>query len=349
MRLIKSRKNKISPERINKVCIDCSGLIGDTLMRTKFIEAVAKNYIQAEIDVIAYMGRGGLLVNHPNVSRVFEYKKGKFAAKAREILFLIKKLRAQRYDIYYDLYSGGASRFIAFFSASKYRIGFSGGWIQSWPYSFYTERPRNAGHLLRSLYPLLVDSLESIKNDSLTAGATFIPSNIARDNVLRQYSENLSGIILLNLGGGDPKKLWPTISFVSITEWLIIKKRKRVGVFVNPGQEYLFEAYQKLLKERFGLGVLIIKNSSFDEIGVIMENAGLVVTGDTGYMHLAIGVNAPVLGIFTHTRPDDVEPDGVKFWSVFNPSEDLKDGHGRPLGGAISIDDVKSSLREILR
>jgi len=341
----------IKPSEIHRICVDCTGLIGDTLLRTPFIEALALICPGAKIDVIVYAGRESLIQNHPNVADVFCFEKRQRSRSlqyAQGFFRILSRIRRKRYDLYVDLYGGGHSLWLMAMSAATYRLGFRRTFFQRVAATHGDSSPEHLEHLGGLFAPLLQFFDISVDLQRLRHGATFRPTPEASHFAIKLFSQFKNPIVLLNLGGGAPRKLWPVQSFVEISEWLADVYKMSCGVFVNPGQENLFSEYEAIANQRGYQSFFPVKTFEFDEIGAVLKQSALHVTGDTGYMHIGFGVRTPTIGIFTYTRPEAVWPDDCQFKPCFRPDTKSVDQFNRPYGSTIPVTDVQHAIKTFL-
>lgn len=356
--LILPRKNPtqntdmIRPGTISKICVDCTGLIGDTLLRTPFLESLARLCPDAKIDVVVYAGRETLLRNHPKVSNIFTFyrrNKSSNTKYARQIWSLVRSIRSERYDLYVDLYGGGHSLWLLSLSYARYKLGFRLTFAQRFAANIGPRLPPKAEHL-SSIFSPLLDVFEAASEKKIIRrGATFIPSARAQAYAASVLSQTPDKLVLLNLGGGDAKKLWEIHKFIDLSRWLESQFRYSVAVFRNPGQESLLEDYKAQAHRVSFSAFQVIETADFDEIAALLKICQFHVTGDTGYMHLGFGVKCPTVGLFTHTRPEPVWPEDCLFEPCFEPSKRLLDYRGRALGGGVSVETVKSAVINLVR
>jgi ADP-heptose:LPS heptosyltransferase len=87
-------------------------------------------------------------------------------------------------------------------------------------------------------------------------------------------------------------------------------------------------------------------DTSLKQLGALFESASLVVANDTGSMHIAVSVGAPVIALFGPTDPEITGPYGEGSYRVITKQEscdvpcyDLLCKNNRCMA-AISVDDV---------
>lgn len=327
----------IDATQIYSICINCRGLLGDTLIRVPLIEAIATTCPQAKITAITDPGRQILLKNHPNVNNIITFNRQKkpLFNYLKGFIAFTKQIRNAHYDLMIDLYGGGSSISITQFSKAKYRIGFYRNRREKTAYTHGVAYPH---HLWDSRmyhwgqqFGLLLKPFGLGTND-LRAGTTFIPTINAQQQASNIMTNIKQPWILINMGAGDIRKIWAVEKYLALAKWLQQTYDYHIGVFVNPGQENLAKEFVQLASAAAFTAFTALDLSDLDIIGALIQKAKFVISGDTDLMHLAIGVKAPTLAIFTHTRPEAVQPEDVCFIACFIANENKKNAFGMPMG-----------------
>ena len=116
-----------------------------------------------------------------------------------------------------------------------------------------------------------------------------------------------SPFVVLNPGAAWPNKRWPPDRFGAVARWLRRVHGLSSVVTWGPGDETMAAA---VVAGSAGAACLAPPTSIADLIAIVRE-AALMVSGDTGPMHLAAAVGTPIVGIY---GPTDAARNGP--WSV---------------------------------
>jgi heptosyltransferase-1 len=95
------------------------------------------------------------------------------------------------------------------------------------------------------------------------------------------------GRVVLLPGAGRPNKRWPVDGFREIT------RHFETLVVWGPGEEELADA----------IGGEVAPETNLRELAFLLQNARVVVGGDTGPLHLAAALGVPVIGLYGPTDP----------------------------------------------
>jgi lipopolysaccharide heptosyltransferase I len=106
--------------------------------------------------------------------------------------------------------------------------------------------------------------------------------------------------IILLPGAGKPAKQWPTARFHEIARRL----GDRALIVWGPGEESLAPDVAQ------DTGAAVAPRTNLRELARILNDATLVIGGDTGPLHLAAALGTPVLGLYGPTNPKRNGPYG---------------------------------------
>lgn len=104
-------------------------------------------------------------------------------------------------------------------------------------------------------------------------------------------------------GVGDSSKVWP------FWQDLLIYLTQRGHKIIACPAPFEF----KMFHEHFSKQVTFIPNLNIPQFAAVLKRAQQVIANDSGPMHLAAAVQAPVLGIFGRTDPRRTRPWGGEF------------------------------------
>jgi heptosyltransferase I len=213
---------------------------------------------------------------------------------------VVRALRAVGYDFAIDLQGLLKSAMLAHLSGAQRVIGFTRSQVREGLASaFYNIAidPGPARHVIdRGL------ALAAAAGASTTA-RTFpftVPQSDApaRARAALGLAEGES-IAVLNPGGAWPNKRWPADRFGALAQALRDRAGLRSIVLWGPGEEALARA----VCEASGGAAAPAPRTTLDDLVAIVARARLVVSGDTGPLHLAAAVGAPIVGLYGPTDP----------------------------------------------
>ncbi|MEW6271017.1 MAG: glycosyltransferase family 9 protein [Thermodesulfobacteriota bacterium] len=117
-------------------------------------------------------------------------------------------------------------------------------------------------------------------------------------------------LVALQLGASRAIRRWPVESFRALTRSLV-EQRVRVVLIGGAGERELADAVCAAGGDASSI-VDLCGRTSIAELAALLERCALLVSGDTGPLHMAAAVGTPVLGLFFGPAlPLDTGPYGV--------------------------------------
>jgi len=135
----------------------------------------------------------------------------------------------------------------------------------------------------------------------------------------------------------DQLKQWPIESFYSLTEQLL--SDKKLSIVVVGGRE----EYPKSLEFCRGLKVHnLVGKTNLLQLAALLKRSRLLITGDSGPMHLATCVGTPVIAIFRN----DLPAKSPRRWGPWGQGHIVIEKNNLR---EISVEEVLSKAREKLK
>lgn len=104
-------------------------------------------------------------------------------------------------------------------------------------------------------------------------------------------------VVALQLGASREIRRWPIASFTRLAQELV-RAGEAVVLIGGGGERELAAQVLQAAGEQAGGITDLCGRTSIAELGALLERASLLVTGDTGPMHMAAATRTPVVGLF---------------------------------------------------
>lgn len=217
----------------------------------------------------------------------------RFAAGLAGYLAAIRYLRTQRYDVALDLQGLIKSAAWARASGARRVIGFAPEHVRerqaAWLYH-ETVTPPHPAHVIQ-------------KNLSVAAhlGADVRDITVSLD-ISGSASPPLpsAAYAVLNPGAAWPNKRWPAERFGAVARALAERHGLISLVSWGPAERELAES----IVAASGGAARLSPPTSVADLAVLLKGAALVISGDTGPLHIAAAVGAPLVGLYGPTWPE---------------------------------------------
>ncbi|MBI5638894.1 MAG: lipopolysaccharide heptosyltransferase II [Nitrospirae bacterium] len=331
---------KKTPE---KILIVKPSSLGDVVHSLPFLDSLRACFPKAGIHWVIAKGLEGLLEGHPMINRLIIIDKDRWKrfsdlrGTMRELRDLFTELKQERYDIVVDLQGLLRSGMITMSTGARVRIGFDEA--REGSRNCYTRRVKGG----RDIHAVdrYLRIAEALGCDTENVTFPFPLRAATVDNPLRDEKD----YIVIVPGARWNTKIWPAEGFGRLAAMLSLK-----SVVVGSKGDALIA--EEVVKASGGKAVSLAGRTTLAELVDIMRNAGLVISNDSGPMHIAAGFHVPVVAIFGPTSPLRTGPYGkghavitsdVRCSPCFKKTcRDLLCMKG------ISVDDVYEKVREIL-
>ncbi len=268
---------------------------GDALLASSLVADLSDRYPMAALDVLVRQGNEALYADHPRVSRVWVWDKGR--GKYAHLLKLARALRAERFDRVYNLQRHAATGYLTWRSGAPFRAGFSGS-----PFSALLHR--RLRHRLPWPSPEGDGFLHEVQRNRLLLDPRPAPPRrpeIYPDARSRERAEAIAAgrpVVVLAPASQWFTKQWPAEQWRRLMA--TIPAALRVVLIGGPGDRPLADALLDAHPDAVNAcGELDVRGSA-----ALMRLAWRVYANDSLPVHLASAVDAPCTAIFCSTRPE---------------------------------------------
>jgi lipopolysaccharide heptosyltransferase I len=209
----------------------------------------------------------------------------------------LRAVRTVRYDVAIDLQGLLKSAVLARASGAARVVGFSIWHLRektARPFYSATE-PAEGGHVIHKNLRLL--RAIGIEDDRVE-----FPLGAVQSDALARVRDEAAGrpFALINAGAGWPNKRWPPDRFGAVARFLADECGVTPVVVWGPGEEALAAA---VVSASAGAAVTAPPTRVADLLALLRE-AALMISGDTGPLHLAAAAGTPTVSLFGPTDPE---------------------------------------------
>ncbi len=289
-----------SPE---KILIVKPSSLGDVVHSLPFLSSIRSCFPRSEIHWVIAKGLEGLLDGNPMVSRLIVINKDLWKKISRaadtvlEVRSLFREIRKERYDLAVDLQGLLRSGLIMMASGAPLRVGFTEA--REGSRFFYTAKVRGGKDLHAVDRYMKIAAALGCKTDSVV----FPLPAVGDRRELKSYRKEHGEYIVIVPGARWDTKIWPAAYFGEVASRLPVRS-------VVVGSSADIGIADKVVESSGGKAVSLAGGTTLNELIEIMRNASLVISNDSGPMHIAAAVGVPVVAIFGPTSPERTGPYG---------------------------------------
>ncbi|HUN56153.1 MAG TPA: lipopolysaccharide heptosyltransferase II [Smithella sp.] len=287
--------------------------IGDVIHTLPSLAALRQLYPDAHITWVVEEAAADLIKDHPYLDAVLvsrrkrwskDILRGRFRQPLKAIRSFIKALRQRHYDLVIDFHGLFKSSMIVFLSRGKRKLGYNS--MQELSGLFLNEKITE--NMNRHAIDRYLDFPRYL--GAQIDGAKFVlPSNheaqVKVQNLLCKYNLEDKNFIAINPVALWETKLWNNEKFAHLADLINDKLQMKV-VFTGYEKKPIESITSLMTTEKINLG----GQTSLPELACLYQKAKMVISTDSGPMHLAAAVGTPVIALFGPTEPARTGPYG---------------------------------------
>jgi lipopolysaccharide heptosyltransferase I len=311
MRRSSPRLDTIEPER---VCIIKPSSMGDILHAMPILAALRDRWPSAHLAWVVHRSFAELLQGHPNLDELIVYNRGRLGWDRDKFLgmaALLLRLRRSRFDLTIDLQGLLRSALMVAATGARTRVGMADAREGSrWFYTHRIDAPRLGMHAVDRVLRVA----GAFQADTRRARFNLPIADEARQWAARSVTGLPRPLVILNAGARWATKRWPPSHFAAIGRLAVERYGAGLVAVGSAADRPLVDA---LLAHLAPLSVLdLCGKTGLPQFAALCLESDLVISNDTGPLHLAAAAGARVLGIYTCTSPELTGPYGDRSFTV---------------------------------
>jgi heptosyltransferase-1 len=211
----------------------------------------------------------------------------------------LARIRRHRFTLAIDYQGLWKSALIPFLARVPRRIGFSSETVRETGVPmFYSDRIRvnPAAHVADQNGELSVRAGAKTGTSAVRLKIQPEDETSVKKNL---QGQGIAEYIVLSPGGGWRSKCWPAERFGKLASRILEELKLPCVVNAGPGEDDLVRS----VLAAAGAARPATYGGNLGELMALLRNASAVVAGDTGPLHLADALGAPVVAIFGPTDP----------------------------------------------
>jgi heptosyltransferase-1 len=292
--------------------------IGDVVHTLPLLEVLRKNFPDARIDWLVEEEAAPVIDGHEGVDRVLVSgrkswqkrllrKRGRSEA-FREIVEFLRELRSVEYDLVIDMQGLFKSGLLTGISRGREKIGFT--WAREGSTLFLTAPPCYVDQYRQHAIERYLKTAD-ILGCRIDAWQGRIPVRKSdEDRVMGILAKNRLGhkdFVAMNPMAKWETKLWEPRKFARLAE----RVREDLGLdIVFTGSAADRSAVEEIRSHTRAETINLAGLTGLKELAFLYTRCKVLITTDTGPMHIAAAMNCPVVALFGPTAPWRTGPYG---------------------------------------
>ena len=285
---------------MNKILVVNVNWMGDVIFSVPVFKALKKAYPQATISCLAVPRVKEILESNSYVDEIIIYDEEGHHRSPWAKFKLISQLRAEKFDIAFLLHRSWTRALLVFLSGIPQRVGYDtkGRGL------FLTHKVKPIpGQVHRSDHYLRVVESYGIKVEDHSCD--LVVSAEMQKEMKRILMEQGIGsddfLVVVHFAGNWDLKRWPKENFAKLIERL---HKDMAAKVVLPGSAKEIELAKEIVDLSQVKPVILAGQTSLKLLAALLRRADLVISADSGPLHLANSVGTDVIGLFGPTRPE---------------------------------------------
>lgn len=281
--------------------------LGDVIFSTPVYAAIKKAHPHVRITALCVPRVADVLGMCPSVDEVMVYDEDGEDRPLIRKLSLIRRLSQKRFDAVFILRKSFSRTLLTYLAGIPLRSGYA---AKSWRGLFtHVAVPPDLDRVHRSdAYLKVVETVGiAIEDRQCRLSVSEQSMGMARDWLTRNGWKG-GRLIALNTGGNWDLKQWPPAKFAELARKISEQKMGELLFTGGPSDE---SRVQSIIREAGVSAINAAGSTGLTELAAILSQVRVLVTADSGPIHLANALGTPVIGLFGPTRPEVTGPRGT--------------------------------------
>ncbi|HEY2383864.1 MAG TPA: lipopolysaccharide heptosyltransferase II [Terriglobia bacterium] len=291
---------------MKKILIRGPNWVGDAVLAIPAMKAVRENFAEAEITLMVRPWVAGLFTSAPFIDRVWSEPKPSSLTDWRRVT---REIRAGEFDLALLLPNSFESALMMFAGGVRQRVGYATD-ARRWMLTTSMKPVAEVRHQTHYYLDLVKTVTPGAVQPSIEIRATAAEREAARRLLASEGIAAGSPFLVLNPGAAyGAAKRWYADRFASVANALSGELKLSVVLIGSESERGIAEEVAGQITGR--TAILNGKTSLETLIGVLSESS-LMITNDSGPMHIAAALGVPTVAVFGSTDDRVTSPCGAR-------------------------------------
>jgi heptosyltransferase I len=285
-----------------RICIVMMSAVGDTVHALPVVNALKRHAPTVDITWVLQPGPASLVRGHPSVDHVIEFDR---AAGLRGFLAVRRALASRHFDLVIDLQVYFKAALVTAFANAPIKLGFDRARAHDFNWLFTTHQipPHPVQHVQDQYLEFLAEL--GIRADPLEWQLGPFPHELDwQRDFLAQFDRPIASIVVAT---SKPEKDWAPERWARVVDALHERGLQPVLVGGRSARELHAEAEIMRLAHNTPHSAL---GSGLRQLVSILDASAVVLSPDTGPLHMAVALNRPVVSLLGYLNPRRIGPYG---------------------------------------
>lgn len=280
----------------HRILVTRTDRLGDLVLSTPVFEAIRRKFPDAHIACLTFLENRAVVEGNPYLNEVIVYdKKGRERGWLQNLSFA-GKLAAKRFDAVIHLHPTNRMHLVSWLAGIPIRIGYrkKNGWALT--HSIADKKSEGLKH--ESEYNF--DLLKFLGIPLPPTVTPYFPLPEKEKVSLELLLKNLGldwkkPYVVMNPSASCPSKIWPPDRFARLSDALQQKYSLQVAVIASHADR----RFAVCVKEHASHPLIDLSGKlSLGMLGWLLKKARILISNDSGPVHVARALGTPVISIF---------------------------------------------------
>lgn len=298
--MLEGREVLPQPHRYRRILVTRTDRMGDVLLTTPVLKALRMHYPTSYIAMMVGQHARDLVEGNPCVDEVILLDKDKKHKGFWGTLALADALKKKGFDLAIVFHPTVRVHLVCFLAGIKERLGYD----RKGAYFLTRTVPHKKQEGLRHEVEYNFDLLKYLGIMEVEHELT-MPVNARSEQMVEEYltqagvdADDL--LVAVHPTAGCRSRCWPTVKFAELIDRLSCLAAVKVIVVSDKVQRAVAQQVMRLATRSHIDGV---GQFNLSELASLFKRCALVVSNDSGPVHMAVAVKTPVISIFGRNQP----------------------------------------------
>ncbi|MFQ5715757.1 MAG: glycosyltransferase family 9 protein [Nitrospinales bacterium] len=279
------------PRNLSRVAVACTGGVGDILLCTPAIRAIKEIYPQCRLTAIVNYKRTDMLRFNPWIDELLPFRKSPFHCAK-----ILRRLKAEPPEVVLLFSTNDPYMYaLSALACPGGLVGYQG----KNPLAFLLGKSiafEDRFHVIRNNLNLV--SMIGARTENMEMNLRLGKEVEGAADFFLNRSDETRYRVGFQLGSGFVKKCWPISKYAELGNRLMDRLNARIVLLASPREKTLANELNQALNGRAVPAITDLLTA-----GEIIRNLDLLVTPDTGPMHMAFALQCPTVALFGPSHP----------------------------------------------
>jgi lipopolysaccharide heptosyltransferase II len=297
------------PLRLEKILVMKYFGMGSLILASPMVRALRQRYPNARIDLLTIEQNRALSEILPVFDRVYTVDTGSLSSVLRSMLGAIRRIRHERYDVVIDAeFFSRLSSLVSYLARARYSVGFY--LPEIWRGNFLTHPVhfnyyRHAIVTFMALAKSLGAEPADYRLEPLVLSEETERTVQAKLQTMGVLARQRLVCVNVNTGPLSPERRWPDENFASLIKVLLYEFPEAVVLLIGAPSDLPLVTKMHSLVGPDGQGRVfnVAGQFSLQELCGLLRMSELLITNDSGPLHLAEALATPTVSFFGPETP----------------------------------------------